>query len=58
MIVIKGGFGTFGCMLNSFIHFLMYFYYYLTVFGDKYKVITSFCKKYMTSMQMVISFIY
>ena len=49
---IPGGFGTFGCMLNSFIHFLMYFYYFLSAFGPRFQKYL-WWKKYLTTMQMV-----
>lgn len=49
---IAGGLGTFGCLLNSFIHFLMYFYYFLSAFGDRFKKFL-FWKKYLTSLQML-----
>jgi hypothetical protein len=49
---VPGGFGTFHAMLNSFIHFLMYFYYGLSACGEKYQKYL-WWKKYMTSMQMV-----
>lgn len=49
---VPGGFGTFHAMLNSFIHFLMYFYYGLSAFGDRFQKYL-FWKRYMTKMQLV-----
>lgn len=49
---VPGGFGTFGPMINCFIHFVMYFYYFLSSFGDRFKKYL-FWKKYMTALQMV-----
>lgn len=49
---VAGGFGTFGCLLNSFIHFVMYFYYFLSAFGPKFQKYL-WWKKYLTAMQMI-----
>ena len=50
---MKGGFGTFSCMLNSLVHFVMYFYYFLSSFGDTFRKYL-WWKKYLTAFQMVI----
>lgn len=49
---VAGGFGTFSCMLNSFVHFVMYFYYFLSSFGDRFRKYLTW-KKYLTSLQML-----
>ena len=49
---VPGGFGTVHALLNSFIHFLMYFYYGLSACGPQYQKYL-WWKKYMTKMQMV-----
>lgn len=49
---VPGGFSTFHALLNSFIHFLMYFYYGLSACGPQYQKYL-WWKKYMTKMQMV-----
>lgn len=51
MKFVAGGFGSFGCCLNAFIHCVMYFYYFLTAFGDRFRKYL-WWKKYMTMMQM------
>ena len=47
-----GGFATFGCLFNSWIHIIMYFYYAMSVLGPKYQKYL-WWKKYLTKMQMV-----
>jgi elongation of very long chain fatty acids protein 7 len=47
-----GGMGTFYCVLNSFIHVLMYTYYGLSAFGKRFQKFL-WWKRYMTQMQMV-----
>lgn len=49
---VPGGFTTFFCMLNSFIHMLMYTYYGLSALGPKYQKYL-WWKKYMTKMQII-----
>jgi elongation of very long chain fatty acids protein 7 len=49
---VPGGFGTFSCLLNSGIHFIMYFYYFLSSFGDTFRPYLGW-KKYLTAMQMI-----
>lgn len=49
---VPGGFGTFGPMVNTFIHFVMYFYYFLSSFGETFKKYL-WWKRYMTQMQML-----
>jgi len=49
---VPGGFGTFHSMINSFIHFLMYFYYFLSTFGPRFQKYL-WWKKYMTSLQLI-----
>jgi hypothetical protein len=46
-----GGQAYFSAMLNSFVHVVMYFYYFLSTF-DGYKNL--WWKKYITHMQLVI----
>jgi len=47
-----GGFGTFHGMLNSFIHIVMYTYYGMSAFGDRFQKYL-WWKKYMTQMQII-----
>jgi elongation of very long chain fatty acids protein 7 len=54
---VPGGFGTFHALLNSFIHFLMYFYYGLSACGPRYQKFL-WWKKYMTQMQLVLKLQY
>ncbi|WAR24098.1 ELOV7-like protein [Mya arenaria] len=49
---VAGGFGTFHAMLNSFIHMVMYFYYFLSALGPKYQKYL-WWKRYMTKMQII-----
>ena len=49
---VGGGFGTFGCLLNCFVHFVMYFYYFLAAYGDRFKKYL-WWMKYLTAMQIV-----
>lgn len=49
---VPGGLGSFHALINSFIHFVMYFYYGLSALGPKYQKYL-FWKKYMTKMQMI-----
>lgn len=46
-----GGHSAFMAIINSFIHVIMYLYYYLTSIDNKYK--QSVWKKYITQLQMV-----
>ncbi|KAJ8305286.1 hypothetical protein KUTeg_015831 [Tegillarca granosa] len=48
---VPGGFGTFHSLLNSFIHLVMYTYYFLAGLGPAYQKYL-WWKKYMTSMQI------
>lgn len=48
---LPGGHSVFTGLINSFVHVIMYFYYYLTSVDSKYK--QSFFKKYITILQMV-----
>ncbi|XP_038056312.1 elongation of very long chain fatty acids protein 7-like [Patiria miniata] len=48
---VPGGFGTFHAMLNSFIHFMMYIYYFLAALGPAFQKFL-WWKKYMTKMQL------
>ncbi|KAL7018390.1 hypothetical protein ACKWTF_010732 [Chironomus riparius] len=48
---VAGGHSVFTGWINSFVHVIMYFYYYLTTVDNKYK--QSFWKKYITQLQMV-----
>ncbi|XP_015788106.1 elongation of very long chain fatty acids protein AAEL008004-like [Tetranychus urticae] len=47
-----GGHGTFSGFLNSFIHIVMYTYYFLAAFGPKVQKYL-WWKKYITTMQML-----
>jgi hypothetical protein len=47
-----GGHSVFTGLINSIVHVIMYFYYFLTTVDNKYK--QSFWKKYITQLQMVI----
>lgn len=47
-----GGFATFGCLFNSAIHVVMYFYYGVSVLGPQYQKYL-WWKKYLTTFQMV-----
>lgn len=49
---LAGGHSVFTGLINSCVHVIMYFYYYLTTVDDKYK--QSFWKKYITQLQMVM----
>lgn len=49
---VAGGFGTFHSLLNSFIHLMMYTYYFLAALGPKYQKYL-WWKKYMTKMQII-----
>lgn len=51
MKYVGGGHSAFMAVLNSFVHVIMYFYYYLTSVDNKYK--QSVWKKYITQLQMV-----
>lgn len=51
MKYVGGGHSVFMGTLNSFVHVIMYLYYYLTSVDNKYK--QSFWKKYITQLQMV-----
>ena len=48
---VAGGHSVFTGWINSLVHVIMYFYYYLTTVDNKYK--QSFWKKYITQLQMV-----
>lgn len=48
---LAGGQSVFMGLINSFVHVIMYFYYYLTSVDNKFK--QSFWKKYITQLQMV-----
>lgn len=51
MKYFAGGQSVFMGVINSFIHVIMYLYYFLTSIDNKYK--QSFWKKYITQLQMV-----
>ena len=51
---VLGGFGTFHCLLNAFVHVVMYFYYGLSVLGPKYQK-HLWWKRYVTVLQLVSS---
>ncbi|KAG5673655.1 hypothetical protein PVAND_003683 [Polypedilum vanderplanki] len=46
-----GGHSVFTGWINSLVHVIMYFYYFLTTVDNKYK--QSFWKKYITQLQMI-----
>jgi len=46
-----GGLGTFHAMVNSLVHFVMYFYYGLSALGPQYRKYL-WWKKYLTTFQM------
>jgi elongation of very long chain fatty acids protein 7 len=48
---LGGGHSVFMGIINSFVHVIMYLYYYLTSVDNKYK--QSSWKKYITQLQMV-----
>lgn len=48
---LSGGQSAFMGLINSFVHVIMYFYYYLTSVDNKFK--QSVWKKYITQLQMV-----
>jgi hypothetical protein len=48
---LSGGQSVFMGLINSFVHVIMYSYYYLTSVDNKFK--QSFWKKYITQLQMV-----
>lgn len=50
-----GGHGLFLGFINSFVHIIMYTYYFLATFGPKYEKYL-WWKKYITVLQMVCSF--
>ncbi|XP_018574662.1 elongation of very long chain fatty acids protein AAEL008004-like [Anoplophora glabripennis] len=47
-----GGHGTFCCFLNTFVHVVMYSYYFLAALGPKVQKYL-WWKKYITTMQMI-----
>lgn len=49
---VAGGLGTFGCMLNTAVHCVMYFYYFLSAFGQRFQPYL-WWKKYLTRMQII-----
>ena len=49
---VPGGNAVFGAMLNSFIHVIMYSYYFLSSFGPKFKKYLWKWKKYLTGLQL------
>lgn len=49
---VPGGFGTFHALLNSFIHLVMYTYYFMAALGPRYQKYL-WWKKYMTKMQII-----
>jgi len=49
---VPGGFGSFFCMLNSTVHFVMYFYYGVAALGPRFHKYL-WWKKYMTIFQLV-----
>lgn len=53
----SGGHSTFFALLNTFVHIVMYFYYMVSAMGPDYQKYI-WWKKYLTSLQMVIRFIY
>ena len=46
-----GGLGTFHCMVNSFVHLIMYSYYAIAALGPEYRKYL-WWKKYLTTIQM------
>lgn len=48
---VPGGHGTILCLINSFVHVLMYFYYGLSACGPQYQKYL-WWKKYMTKLQL------
>lgn len=46
-----GGLGTFHAMINSLVHFVMYFYYGISALGPEYRKYL-WWKKYLTTFQM------
>lgn len=51
-VFILGGHGTLLGMINSFIHIIMYGYYFVSSLGPQYQKYL-WWKKHLTSMQMV-----
>lgn len=49
---LAGGHSIFMGILNSFVHVVMYFYYFLSSLNDSYKK-SIWWKKYITQLQMV-----
>jgi elongation of very long chain fatty acids protein 7 len=49
---VPGGNATFFCLLNTFVHIIMYAYYMLSAMGPKYQKYI-WWKQHMTSLQMV-----
>lgn len=49
---LPGGHETFGGMINSLVHFIMYFYYFLSGLGPKMQPYL-WWKKYLTMVQMI-----
>ena len=49
---VPGGLGTLLCLINSFVHVFMYFYYGLSACGPQFQKYL-WWKKYMTKMQMI-----
>jgi hypothetical protein len=52
MCTILGGHGTFLGTINSFVHIVMYLYYFITNTWPQYKN-NIWWKKYVTQLQMV-----
>lgn len=49
---LLGGHSTFFGLLNTFVHIVMYFYYFLTALGPQVQKYL-WWKKYLTTLQMV-----
>lgn len=56
MKYFAGGHSVFMGVINSFVHVIMYLYYYLTSVDNKYK--QSSWKKYITQLQMVSEIVF
>lgn len=49
---LPGGHSTFFGLLNSFVHVVMYFYYFMAALGPQYQKFL-WWKKYLTTFQMI-----
>lgn len=52
LIFLAGGMGSFHAMVNSGVHVIMYFYYFLSAAGPQFQKYL-WWKKYMTAIQLV-----